>query len=160
MGMVFLNLTNGLLYDGPFDGFIRIQSCHCEQKLWDRLIREIDSNFLMWLALGKDIIVVDYSPKKDVPRALFQGIEWLWFCCCKVWKLPINVSVRGNDCIKYFEHEFHQLDKATVKKLKYYIKFLNNPKKPNIVSGRTNRDGDYEYFSQVAKNLVIKTEIQ
>jgi hypothetical protein len=148
---IFLNLTNGLLYDGPFDGFIRIQSCHCEQKCWEKVIEYTDNNFLMWLALGKDIKVVDYSANKEVPRALYQGLEWIWFCCCKAWELPTSAMVKGSNCTKYFEEEWQKICNKKKLRLKYYRKFLNNPKKPEIISGKTEFDGNYEYFQTLVK---------
>lgn len=149
----FLNLTNGLLYDGPFDGFIRIQSCHCERHCWQRIIENIDNNFLMWIALGKEVKVVDYSARKQVPRALYQGLEWIWFCCCKSWNLPTNCKVNGSNCITYFEQEYKNLDKNTRNKLKYFRKFLNNPQKPQIIAGQTDKDGNYEYFQELVKKF-------
>jgi len=154
MTKVFLNLTNGLLYTGAFDGFIRIQSCHCERKCWGKVIENIDNNFLMWLALGKDIVVVDYSARKQVPRALYQGLHWIWYAVQKSWGLPLDKAmVRGNDCSSYFEGQWKLLDKKEVNKLKYFRKFLNNPKFPQIISGQTNFDGDYELLSNLAKAL-------
>ena len=153
----FLNLTNGLLYDGPFDGFIRIQSCACEGKHWDRVIEDIDHNFLMLLALGYPIQIVDYSARKQVPRSLYQGLEWIWFVCQMSWKLPIDkVEVRGVNCYNYFLDCWMDLEKKHRKKLRYYRKFLNNPKKPIIISGQTDKDGDYEYLSSLANKLAFK----
>ena len=151
--MIFLNLTNGLLWKGDFDGFIRIQSCACEQKQWQRVLEDIDNNLLMWLAIGKDVMVVDYSARKNVPRALYQGLEWIWFCCCKAWNMPTAAFVKTIDCTRYFESEYRKLDKKVLKKLKYYRKFLNNPKKPVVISGKTDKDGNYDYFSKLAKTL-------
>jgi hypothetical protein len=114
MKKVFLNLTNGLLYDGSFDGFIRIQSTRCERKQWEELIKDIDNNFLMWLALGKDVVVVDYSARKKIPRALYQGMEWIWFACCKAWNIPLEkVFVKKCNCIAYFEEEWLKIDDKT-----------------------------------------------
>lgn len=144
----FLNLTNGLLYDGPFDGFIRIQSCHCERKCWGKVLDNLDNNFLMWLALGQDITVVDYSARKEVPRALYQGLEWIWYACQESWNLlPVEIPyVNGTNVANYFWQEYRNLSKDTKNRLKYFRKFLNNPKKPQILSGRTDKDGDYEYL--------------
>ena len=149
---VFLNLTNGLLYDGPFDGFIRIQSCHCEKKNWERVIDTIDNNFLMWLALGHDIRVVDYSANKDVPRALYQGLEFIWYCCCREWGIDNIPIVNGVNVSSYFTEEYNKIDRNKRRKFKYFRKFLNNPKKPQIISGRTDKDGDYQFFIDLVKN--------
>ena len=149
---VFLNLTNGLLYDGPFDGFIRIQSCHCESKCWEKVMTEIDNNFLMWLALGREVVVVDFSAKKKTPRALYQGLEWIWFCCCKAWGMPTDAIVNGVNCTQYFEEEWRKINDKKKNRFKYFRKFLNNPKRPTVISGRTDFDGDYEYFSRLVKS--------
>ena len=149
---VFLNLTNGLLYDGSFDGFIRIQSCHCERKAWLKVLQNIDNNFLMWIALGYDVQVVDYSANKNVPRALYQGLEWVWFCCCKAWNISPNAIVNGVNCNNYFEEQWREINEKVKNNVKYFRKFLNNPKKPTIISGRTDKDGDYKFFEELVKN--------
>lgn len=150
---VFLNLTNGLLYDGPFDGFIRIQSCHCERGCWEKVMLGIDQNFLMWIALGKEVTVVDYSANKQVPRALYQGLEWIWFCCSKAWGIPPNAIVNGYNSTPFFEEEWRKIGKKQKDRYKYFRKFLNNPKKPNIIAGQTDKDGKYEFFMERAKSL-------
>ena len=148
----FLNLTNGLLYDGPFDGFIRIQSCHCEQKNWERVIDSIDNNFLMWLALGYDVEVVDYSANKEIPRALYQGLEFIWYCCCREWGIENTAFVNGVNVTSYFTEGYNKIDRNKRRKFKYFRKFLNNPKKPKLISGRTDKDGDYKFFQELVAN--------
>lgn len=156
----FLNLTNGLLFNGSFDGFIRIQSCHCERKCWNKVMLGIDNNFLMWVALGYDVQVVDYSAKKQVPRALYQGLEFVWYAICKSWKLQPDVSVRGVNCAEYFEEEWKKLHDDVKDKLKYFRKFLNNPKKPTIIAGQTDKDGNYEFFTNLVKEKFHPPEFQ
>lgn len=152
--IIFLNLTNGLLWNGPFDGFIRIQSCHCERKCWGKVLDNLDNNFLMWLALGKEITIVDYSARKLVPRSLYQGLEWVWFALSKSWNLePYIPIVHEANCLKYFEQEYRNLSKDTLKRLKYFRKFLNNPQKPSIISAQTDKDGDYEYLRTQALKI-------
>ena len=62
----YLNLTNGLEYLDEVKDFklIRIQSSLCESKCWDRLIKDLDYNFLFDLAQGKMVQVYDASPKQ------------------------------------------------------------------------------------------------
>lgn len=154
MKKVFLNLTNGLLYEDRFDGFIRIQSCHCERKVWDRVVSEMDNNFLMFLALGYDVVVVDYSARKNIPRSLYQGLEFVWFAVQKAWDIPVESAfVKNANCIDYFTEEYKKLSKHTIKKLKYYRKFVNDPKKPTVITGRTDKDGDYNFFTELSKNF-------
>lgn len=58
----YINLTNGveaipmLEFWNEDYRFIRIQSTICEQKNWDRLIQDLDYDFLMNLALGHKCI--------------------------------------------------------------------------------------------------------
>ena len=72
----YINLTNGVEAISTLQGdyrFIRIQSTVCEQKLWDRLIQDLDYDFLMNLALGHKCIVYDFGARKPIPRAVYQG---------------------------------------------------------------------------------------
>lgn len=45
----------------------------------------LDSNFLMNLAVGNTCIVYDYSQNKEMPRALYQGLEYIKFILYKRW---------------------------------------------------------------------------
>lgn len=77
---IFLNLTNGLefLNDSQrIGGFVRIQSTACEQKRWWPIILDLDYTFLIHVGLGHAVCVCDASAKKQVPRALYQGISGL-----------------------------------------------------------------------------------
>ena len=79
----YLNLTNGLEYMSEikkfgFDfKFVRIQSTYCEQKLFDRLIQDLDYNFLFDIAQGNIIRIYDTSRNKKQSRALYQGVEFI-----------------------------------------------------------------------------------
>lgn len=160
MQKTFLNLTNGIEFltkDDHFDGFIRIQSSHCESKKFDYVIQELDSNFLMYLAMGYKINVVDYSAKKASPRALYQGLEWIWFACCKAWNLPIEEAwVRTTNCIKYFDHVYRNLPVHIVRKLKYFSRFANSNQihKPTTLTGKTDHDGDYDFYVKVVDDYI------
>lgn len=48
----YLNLTNGLEYLDEIQNYklVRIQSSLCERKCWDKLIQDLDYNFLFDLA--------------------------------------------------------------------------------------------------------------
>ena len=68
----YINLTNGIEAIPRLSGnykFIRIQSTICEQKLWDKLIQELDYDFLMNLALGNECIVYDFWSKKTYSKS-------------------------------------------------------------------------------------------
>ena len=160
----FVNLTNGIeILDSPavrnlntqFD-FIRIQSTACEQKRWDFLLQDLDYNFLLWLAQGKRCIVYDYSSKKAVTRACYQGIEFIKFVLNKRWLnkdyIPI---VRSNNVFKYFDEVYRKLEDRTFKKLDYFKKFLNTEKiHLSFECKRTTYDGNYEWYSEKLRRWI------
>jgi hypothetical protein len=96
-----INLTNGIEMmpllrrfcgvSGPSVGFCRIQSSHCEQCDFEAVLREIDHNVLVKLALGDVVLVHDCGSRDltwpatahdqqeeeqiSVPRAIWWGLE-------------------------------------------------------------------------------------
>jgi hypothetical protein len=55
----FINLANGVdiiphleVKSGESLSFLRVQSTHCEQKLWDELLLGLGPTFLTYLALA------------------------------------------------------------------------------------------------------------
>lgn len=155
----YLNLTNGIEYlDIPeFKEdykFVRIQSTICEQHLWDVLLRDLDYNFLLDLALGNEVVICDTSAHKTISRALYQGTEFIRYALSKYWlKKDITPIVRGMNCAQYFEEEYEKLSPQTLKKLKYVKKFLNTEEICITCIGQnTKHDGDYKYY----KNILIK----
>ena len=132
----YINLTNGVeaiphLQDDY--RFIRIQSTICEQKLWDRLIQDLDYDFLMNLALGHECIVYDFGARKPIPRAIYQGIEFLQYVLNCRWlqkQYQTNVTrakdkKRINNCNQYFSQCYFRLEDRTKKKLDYFVPYLN-----------------------------------
>lgn len=156
--MHFVNLTNGIEvapYLKSFS-FIRIQSTACEQKRWDFIIEDLDHNFLMSLALGLECVVYDYSAKKKIPRALFQGLVFIEFTLNKRWHgLDYIPIVRGNNVLKYFNHVYHRLSKRSLKKLDYYKKFLRGDKiNLTFFSCKTKHDSDYVFYNKILNYLL------
>jgi len=155
----FINLTNGIeaIKDYSLEeySFIRIQSSKCESKKWDDIIQELDSNFLLNLALGNKCIVYDFSAKRTISRAIFQGIEFIKYVLYKNWfNEKIVVFVRGNNCSEYFDKAYKNLSKNSKNKLKYYKKFLNcNKLNLETISNNTYMDGKYEYYFSILKEI-------
>lgn len=156
MSRHYLNLTNGLLaikdYGLTDYRFLRIQSTACEQKRWDFIIQDLDTSFLMDLAMGRVCYVYDYGAKKDVPRALWQGLEWVRYVLHRRWmNEKITPRCRGNDCSKYFDACYQTLESRTLKKLDYFQRYLSpNPIQIMPRSHRTEHDGDYVRFRKIA----------
>lgn len=78
---IFYNLTNGIedaakmLEEGNGSpvNFVRIQSTWCEQHRWDDILKDLDYKFVVCCRVYGEAWGVDRSPKKQFPRALYQG---------------------------------------------------------------------------------------
>lgn len=155
----FINLTNGIEFipniKEPYS-FIRIQSTACEQKRWDFILQDLDYNFLMSLAVGEEVYVYDCGAHKEIPRAIYQGLEFVKFVLNKRWfdnaYIPI---VRGHNCYQYFLEQYQQLNKKTKAKIDYFIKFLNcNQIKINVITSSTNHDSHYDYYNKILQQAI------
>jgi len=156
----YLNLTNGIEYIPTLNNnysFIRIQSTMCEQKNWDRIIQELDYDFLMNLAIGNECIIYDCGARKEIPRAIYQGSEFIKYVLFKRWygveyKTDIsrtNKEHKRKNCNKYFEKCYHNLDDKTKKKLDYFKPYLYGDIYLKTVSKSTSKDGDKEYYKEI-----------
>jgi hypothetical protein len=149
----FINLTNGIEaikeYNLTDYSFIRIQSTLFEQKHWEHVLNQLDSNLLMNLAMGNECIIYDYGSRNgDNSRVIWQGIPFITFILYKIWLNKINVTyVKDNDVTDYFHLVYKTLSKGTKRKLKYYIKFINTDT-INLkgISKYTSNDGKYIYY--------------
>jgi len=154
--IAYLNLTNGLEALPLFaDNYriIRIQSTACEQKRWDYILADLDYNLLFDLALGNNCFIIDYTQRKETPRALFQGVEWIKFVLYKVWlDKEYKVMVRGNDTSRYFTEMYKTINAKTFNRLKYLRKFINTTEINLIaIGGKTTNDGNYGYYAGLTK---------
>lgn len=152
----YLNLTNGLEYADEVGEYkvIRIQSTICEAKNWNKLIQDLDYNFLLDLAQGNKIEIYDTSSKKNVSRALFQGVEFIKYAINRRWFGNENAraNVKGQDVTNYFKKEYEGLEKSTKSKLDYVKKFLNtNSINIETHCRRTSHDGKYDYFKELLR---------
>jgi len=159
MNIVYLNLTNGIESLGKIKGnirFIRIQSTVCEQHRWDFIIQDLDNDFLMNVAIGNNVIVIDRTDRYW-SRAQFQGVEFIRYVLNKYW---LNVEyfpmVKRHNVEKYYEECYKRLEKRTLKKLDYFKKFLlTNEIKIKCVGGFTVHDGDYKFY----RNHILKVAV-
>lgn len=152
--VTYLNLTNGLEMLPAFaDNYkvIRLQSTACEQKRWDFVLSDLDNGFLFDLAIGKTVYVIDFSQRKQKPRALFQGLEWIKFVLNKVWfNEKYTALVRGNDASRYFNEMYKTITPTTLKKIKYFKKFLQTDNIDLIAVGeKTVNDGNYDFYNKL-----------
>jgi hypothetical protein len=163
----YINLTNGieaiprLVEKGLPFSYIRIQSSQCEAKNWLKVLEGIDYDFLMNCALGNTINVYDYSQRKDIPRALFQGLSLIEYVLNRRWygKIPDRVLIKTDiDVTEYFDMIYNQLfvwnqnkEKSDMKrKIDYFKKFLLG-EEVHIVSFPfvTEHDSDNDFYREI-----------
>lgn len=156
----FINLTNGIEAIPFLDNyeFVRIPSTYCEAKAWDKLLFSLDSNFLMNLAVGNTCIIYDYSQNKEMPRALYQGVEYIKFVLYKRWfNMDYKPMVNHNNCFGYFNSI--RLSVPTKRKIDYFKKFLYTDKlNIKLSTGKTNFDGNYKYYKDILINDIKERE--
>lgn len=145
----YFNLTNGLEFLGEIvpDGFVRIQSSHCEAKSWSKIIEDLDYTFLLHCALYP-IVVYDASSKKKIPRALYQGIPFIEYVMNRRWHgVNAIAKVKGMNVTPYFSKEYERLTDRAKQKLDYVSRIVN-PRKVSIqiMYKGTKNDGDYVYY--------------
>lgn len=168
----YLNLTNGVeaidvddyitsLPDLVNVRFIRIQSCTCERKMWSKLIQEIDYDYLMNYILGNEIHVYDFSPKKTVSRALYQGVPTITYLLNKhIHGVDTETWINCHNVTGYIEYVYNEMkreDGLAIRKLDYIKKMnfldIKEYKKPVIHCMPTKLDGNYEAQKTILSKL-------
>lgn len=153
----FVNLTNGIeaipSITEPY-AFVRIQSTACEQKRWDFVLQELDYTFLLALASGEICIIYDYGANKAVPRALYQGVEWIRYALYRRWLgVEITPFVRGHQVLRYFRECYEGLNTRTFAKIDYVYRFLStNELRIELKADATAHDGDYGYYARILRD--------
>lgn len=157
----YINLTNGIeaihKYNLSQYSFIRIQSTACEQHLWDKLIQDLDYDFLMNVALGNECIIYDYGTRKPIPRAIYQGVEFIKFVLNKFWydkDIDVFLTRSGKSEHKvnvtdYFNQAYYSLSDKTRAKLKYFLPFLSGQVNIRCITSSTSHDNDKEFYSRI-----------
>lgn len=166
MRVNYINLTNGIeslpVLPNGFR-FIRIQSTICEQKLWDRLIQDLDYDFLLNIAIGNECVIYDYGARKPIPRAIYQGVEFIKYVLYKRW-LNEEYLTRCNrnngehirkDCNSYFESCYRSLDDRTKKKLDYFKSYVSGVIDIKTVTDATIHDVDKKFY----RNILLKEAV-
>ena len=155
----------GLFYDNLVIAFIRLQSTACEQGRWNFILNNIDSNFLMSLALGYECIVMDYSSRyggKRPSRAIWQGLEWIRYALNRSWFDRESLCIYGQH--RHFKKIYdHGLKKATKRRLKYFKKFLMTEElnlHPPAYPQKTEHDGDIEYYREILNDYLTFRKLE
>lgn len=165
----YINLTNGIEFVPIFKfynedyRFIRIQSTICERKLWDRLIQELDYDFLMNVAIGNKCYIYDYGARKPVPRSVYQGVEFIKYTLYKRWlnKEYLSDCNRSNgehirkDCNSYFESCYRNFEDRTKRKLDYFKPYVFGEINIETITDATIHDGDKEFYRDILLREVV-----
>jgi len=147
----YINLTNGIEAAPKLPlgyHFIRIQSTLCERKCWSKLLLDLDYDFLMNLALGNQCVVFDYSPKKKISRAIYQGLVFVKYVLERRWfKKTSKAWVKDLNVTAYFDQEYEKLSKAAKAKIDYFRKFLQTDElRVEGICARTEHDNDFSFY--------------
>lgn len=166
MRINYINLTNGIeVLPSLPNGFrfIRIQSTFCEQKLWDRLIYDLDYDFLLNVTVGNECVIYDYGARKPVSRAVYQGVEFVKYVLHKRWlnEEYLTNCNRSNgehirkDCNSYFESCYRNLDDRTKKKLDYFKPYVVGVIDIKTVTDATIHNDDKNFY----RNVLLKEAV-
>jgi hypothetical protein len=137
---------------------MRLPSSWCERKMWTELVQGSSDEFLLNLAVGNTCWVLDCGAHHAVPRACWQGVEWLRFALTEAItgntaELPIG---RAHQCGAMFYQAYRDLPKSAKKKLKYYAQFAVAGWAANIVycCSQTRHDGNYTLLKNITRALL------
>ncbi len=160
---IYINLTNGIEYfervpdlDPDQVVFMRVQSTHCEQKNWERVFASIPDDMLFRLALGYKVIIVDFSGRRRVPRAIWQGFELMRYVLCRLWfgreYFPPTRAMSDNGV--YFAKIYRRLKENRVlrRRLEYFKRFLiTDHLDIEYVTGHSTLDARWERIYQIVR---------
>lgn len=169
----FLNLTNGIEYLPKLDEphhFTRIRSTTIERKDYLFLLMDLDHNFLLHLAMGKECVFVDYGTNRKNSKTIYTAIPLILYILNRRWlgkEIEPYRYTRGSDKKiydrkQYYEHIYNELflwnqtkDKNKMKtKIDYFKKFLNtNEIKCEVIGNSTHNDGNYSFYRDILLNL-------
>ncbi|MDR0926303.1 MAG: hypothetical protein LBO69_00870 [Ignavibacteria bacterium] len=161
MQKIFINLTNGIealeRYGLALDAvhFVRIQSTYCENHSWDKMLQTLDSDFLMWLALGYECVVYDFGAGNETSKAAYYGLEWLKYVLERRWfgREYIPLLKGRNVVTEQFHKYYRELDKKTKRQMDYYKKFLMTEELHlTAVTAATMHDNQPEYYCEILRD--------
>ena len=101
----------------------------CEVGDMEKVLLELDANFLVSAALGYSCVVYDYGSrdkKRGVPRALWYGLEFVRYALNVEWfgapdRPPI---LRGKRVDQDFRRKLGGVSKSCKKRIRYYRQFI------------------------------------
>ena len=166
---ICVNMTNGLevLDFLPTTDvmFTNIQSTQLEQKNFESMMNRLGADFLMKLALGHTIYLVDFGAKKECSRACYQGVPFIIYALQRAWFnkhpekffiQPRSENARPLNVVKEFDYFYRRLSKPTVRYLKKFRPYAKNSRTNKddqdihliALSASTDHDADKNFYLQ------------
>lgn len=126
----YINLTNGLEVNPSPKNVMRLQSTHCEQKLWQKVLDSIPDDLLWELVHNRDVQIIDNSEKPRISRALWQGAALGYFALVRSlgilqYDSPFMIYPRGRRILNSFHDFYSWTDFLDLGRYRYYRKFYN-----------------------------------
>ena len=161
MKVCYINLTNGIEAIPDLQGtdyrFLRIQSTMCEQHNWDRILQDLDYDFLMNVALGNEVVVYDFGAGRPIPKSVYQGLEFIKYVLHKRWLgqeylTDINKSPGSPircDCNSYFESCYKNLERRSIAKVDYCKPYVRGSIQITAITASTRHDSDKEFYRSI-----------
>lgn len=139
----FVNLTNGLDWvdDLPEFSFVRVESTAIEKNDWTRLFRDLDANFLMSLALGRDCHFYDCGTRRLTSKTVSIGVPKIRETLTKWWTGEPPTAKT-------------EIEREMKRKIMYFRRYLNT----SVIrltghSKPTENDGDKVYYRGIAVKI-------
>ena len=175
--LYYLNLTDGIeagsvLLDLGIDPlrirFSSVCSSYFERKSLDGAIGRLGADFLMELALGSACCLVDFGTKRELSRAVYQGVPFVKYCLERNWFdisphsvfiTPRSSSAEEHDVADLYGRWYHGLDRSTKGFLRRFKKYARNRSDGSKdvrlfgVSTSTSNDGHPDYYISLARSF-------
>ena len=131
---------------------MRLQSTWCEQKRWADILAALPDDFLARAALGEEIVVLDYGARADVPRAIWQGLEWVKYALHRSWFEEVYTpSGRAGPMKFYFGAQYQELNERVLTRLRYFRRFATGQLDIGAQCGRSRYDGNYQALTSLLR---------
>jgi len=161
MKRFYINLSNGVEFlNDPMVRmnnintiFMYLPSSLCEAKRFDLILERVSDDLLLYLALGIECYIFDASAKDREPKALHLGIQWIKYVLSRVWFNKEITLEKGKH--KAFAEYYKKLKRTTIKRIKYYKKYLCADKiSLHCIYRKTELDSKYGRIAEQIKEFV------
>jgi len=161
MKRFYINLSNGVEFlNDPVVRmnnintiFMYLPSSLCEAKRFDLILERVSDDLLLHLALGVECYIFDASTKDRKPKALRVGVQWIKYVLSRVWFDKEITLEKGMH--KAFAEYYKKLKRTTIKRIKYYKKYLHTDKiNLHCIYSKTELDSKHGRIAEQIKEFV------